>query len=147
MSSLSFYSDIGHCFYLLASSEKHKYYNVSNYMNVEICPASVFDQLRVYVDFGSNPVGFVTWAYVNSIVRYELITFSRALMSDEWNSGSHLFFNDFVAPWGGVRDILDELTRTIFPKEEAFSISRDKRGMVTKVHRWTGKEFGKKRVG
>jgi len=142
-----FYSDIGRCFYLLSFSKKHKHFNASSYMSVEICPARTFSQLRIYNDSESNPVGFVTWAYVDSIVKGELVKFSRALMSDEWNCGSHLFFNDFVAPWGGVREILNELTTTIFPEEEAFSISRDKSGKVVKVHRWIGKAFSKERVG
>ncbi len=141
MSNDNFYRNLGHCFHLLAHSGAHKPFNLAGYMDVEICPANWRGQLRVYENNEKHPVGFVTWAKVNESTKQALIEDSRALYHQEWNSGDHLFFNDFVAPWGGVKEILSDLTSTVFPKEQAFSISRDKEGKTKKVHRWTGKEY------
>lgn len=141
MSADYFYRNIGNCFYLLAHSDTHRNFNLSRYMDVEICPANWLGQLRIYTNVEQQPVGFVTWARVSPEVKEELIVSSRALMFDEWNKGSELFFNDFVAPWGGVRNMLNDMTKNVFPKEEAFSVSRDSNGDVEKVQRWVGKQF------
>lgn len=141
MNSDHFYRNLGHCFHLLAHSNVHKQFNLAGYMDVEICPANWRCQLRVYINDEKHPVGFVTWAKVNESSKQALIDYSRALYYEEWNSGDHLFFNDFVAPWGGVKEILSDLTSNVFPKEQAFSISRDKYGKTKKVHRWKGKEY------
>jgi len=55
-----------------------------------------------------------------------------------------VYFNDFIAPWGGVRDILKDLATNIFADREAFSLSRHVDGKVKKKHRWIGKAFNKK---
>lgn len=141
MSTNNFYRNLGYCFHLLTHSSTHKDFNLADYMDVEICPANWRGQLRVYKNNEKHPVGFVTWAKVNENTKQELIQDSRALYHREWSSGDLLFFNDFVAPWGGVKEILSDLTSTMFPKEQAFSISRDKHGKTKKVHRWTGKEY------
>ncbi|WP_159737633.1 toxin-activating lysine-acyltransferase [Vibrio atypicus] len=141
MGTDNFYRNLGHCFHLLAHSNAHQKFNLAGYMDVEICPANWRGQLRVYENHHKQPVGFVTWAKVSKSTKQELIEDSRALYYHEWNNGDCLFFNDFVAPWGGVKEILSDLTSTVFPKEQAFSIGRDKKGNTKKVHRWTGKEY------
>jgi len=67
----------------------------------------------------------------------------RALFHHEWQQGEQLFFNDFVAPWGGVKQILQDMTSHVFPGETASSFSRYKDGSVKKVGRWIGKEVSK----
>lgn len=141
MRTNGFYRNLGDCFYLLANSDTHKHFRAATYMDVEVCPANWRGQVRVYINADNQPVGFVTWAKVTKCCKQELIDNSRALRHYEWDDGNLLFFNDFVAPWGGVKEILSDLTSNIFPKEQAFSISRDKEGNTKKVHRWVGKKF------
>jgi len=112
-------------------------FNLACYINVEIYPASCYGQLHVYVDEENIPVGFVTWAKVNEITKQALINDNRSLYDEEWNCGEYLFFNDFVAPWGGVKIISSDLKSNLFPNErEAFSIRRDKQGNTKKINHW-----------
>ncbi|NQZ32261.1 MAG: toxin-activating lysine-acyltransferase [Oceanospirillaceae bacterium] len=144
MDKLNSYSQMGICFELLAHSDTHKNYSCASYLDTEICPANWLSQLRIYFNDAKIPVAFVTWAEVSQETEKELIDDSRALYHQDWNAGDNLYFNDFVAPWGGVRDILKDLTSNIFTDREAFSLSRHSDGKVKKKHRWIGKAFIKK---
>ena len=143
MDKLNSYSQIGICFELLAHSDTHKNYSCATYLDTEVCPANWLSQLRIYFNDDQEPVAFVTWAEVCEQTQKELIDDSRALYYQDWNNGDNLYFNDFVAPWGGVKEILTDLTSHIFADREAFSLSRHADGTVRKKHRWIGKAFNK----
>jgi len=143
MDNLNSYSKVGICFELLAHSDTHKHYRCATYLDTEICPPNWLGQLRIYFNDEKLPVAFVTWAEVSKGTEKELVDDSRALYYQDWDAGDQLYFNDFVAPWGGVKEVLQDLTTNIFPEREAFSLSRHADGSVRKKHRWIGKAFNK----
>ena len=57
----------------------------------------------------------------------------------EWQSGEHLLFNDYIAPWGHAKAILKDLRSHVFPNETAFSLGRNPDGSIRKVYQWKGK--------
>ena len=55
-----------------------------------------------------------------------------------WQTGSQLFFNDWVTPDGLVRAALRFCTRDIFPDDVATSLRRHPDASIRKINRWTG---------
>ncbi|RKF17790.1 toxin-activating lysine-acyltransferase [Alginatibacterium sediminis] len=146
MSELDRYQIQGICLELLAQSKQHKHAKLSEYLDLEILPAIEYRQLRIYKNEANQAIGFVTWAWLNQSNLSQLLASNSALNFAQWNSGEILFFNDFVAPYGGVRFILNDLCRNVFPSYKATSFSRNLNGQITKQHYWFGKEYRKNKM-
>lgn len=129
---------LGAMVWLMSHSAYHRQWSAHAF-NVDIVPAVVLNQFRVYHDDNGNPVGFATWAFTSTQVRDGLIARTHTLQFDDWRSGDQLLFNDFVAPWGQGVAIVNDLRTNIFPDREAYSLSRNLDGSIRKVQRWRGK--------
>ncbi len=135
------YAQLGVCYELLAYSNTHNGFRAGRYLNLQLIPPLLSQQFRIYVNEKEEPVGLVTWGWVTALTKKEMIENSRNIRADEWHGGKHLLFNDFVAPWGGVRTIIADLTTNVFLKHKAFSVRRNTDGTVRKVNHWIGKAF------
>jgi cytolysin-activating lysine-acyltransferase len=135
-----FYMQVGQILELLAHSDYHRQHPTIDYCLVEIFPAINCGQVKVYVTPDGKPFGFVTWAWLTQVTEQEILTTGRALRVDEWKCGSHLFFNDWVAPFGSLRQMVHDLRANIFPdQKQASSIRRNANASIRKVNRWWGK--------
>lgn len=130
---------IGMIFSLLVKSEYHRQFTVSYYFQNEIIPPVELNQYKIYLNEQSQPYGFVTWAFINDSVQKDVHKTGGALKRHEWNQGENLFFNDWVAPFGGVRKLINDLTNNVFPDEIATSVRHNEKRQLTKVCRWYGK--------
>ncbi len=137
------YTQLGVCYELLAHSSTHNHFEAGNYLNLQFIPPLIAQQFRIYLNEKSVPIGLVTWGWIPAQTKKEMIETSRNIRPDEWDAGEHLLFNDFVAPWGGVKTIITDLTTNVFPRYKAFSVRRYADGQVRKVNCWIGKEFQK----
>ena len=59
-------------------------------------------------------------------------------IEDEWQSGEHLFFNDWIAPYGNIRSAMHDIATHVFPHHTATSIRRHQDGSIRKINYWQG---------
>jgi len=84
----------------------------------------------------------VTWAWLSDEVRDDIHKSGRVLSKQEWKSGDNLFFNDFVTPYGHLKEVIRDL-KNLFPNEIATSLRRHQDSSVRKVNRWVGVDYYK----
>lgn len=134
------HSALGAMAWLMQHADYHRRWSLQD-INVDIVPAIVLGQYRIYHTPEGEPIGFVTWAYVSEEVKDILIHRRRAMEKVDWNSGDMLMFNDFVAPFGHGRWMVNELRSSLFADEVAFSLRRSHGGGVRKINRWEGTAY------
>jgi len=132
------HSALGAMAWLMKHAEYHRGWDLQA-INIDIVPPIVLGQYRIYRSALSEPVGFVTWAYVSEEVKSALVARLRPMTWSDWNSGELLLFNDFVAPFGHGREIVDDLRSNLFANQVGFSLRRNTSGGVRRVNRWEGK--------
>mgnify|MGYP001545289269 CR=1 FL=1 len=95
-------------------------------LHVWIEPAIDFDQIRVFYNTSGEPVGYVTWAWLDPRARERFIHDPRFLFHpSDWTEGPELWILDFVAPFGHASDMWKQLrTEPRFTETEAFSYLR-----------------------
>lgn len=114
MEHFDIYRKLGNAFELLAYSGLHKDYSIE-YLYREIYLPASLKQMNVYYDSDELPVGFITWASINSIVEGNIENNYTGLSLTEWNCGERLFINDLVCPWGGSHFIVNDIKNRLFP--------------------------------
>ena len=94
---------------LMLLSPIHQRYLVSDIGDI-ITPALDKNQFRIYHK-GANPVAILTWAWLSDEVHEKYKEGNYLLKDDEWNSGKHLWFIDFIAPFGNGSKILADIKK------------------------------------
>lgn len=140
------HSALGAMAWLMQHADYHRRWSL-HAVNVDIVSAIVLGQYRIYHTSEGEPIGFVTWAYVSNEVKDILVHRRRPMTREDWRSGDLLMFNDFVAPFGHGRWIVNELRSTLFADREAFSLKRATDGSILKVFRWQGKSHRQQTQG
>ena len=79
-----------------------------------VLPPVLLDQCRIYFRSGV-PWGYVSWAKVSDAVHERLLRGVAKLAPHEWNSGTHPWLIDVLAPFGTPSELVDEVRRTVFP--------------------------------
>lgn len=138
MVNLDTYQAVGCALELLANSAYHRRFGVGNYLRTEIYPPLRLGFCRYYLNDSDAPSALVTWAWLSESVEQDIHQSGRALRHDEWQSGDRLFFNDWITPFGNLREVVGDMTRVHFPNEVASSLRRNPDGSVKRVNRWTG---------
>ena len=143
MANLDYYTYVGYALELLARSNYHKQHQLGAYFRTEILPAFRNNQVQFYTDKNGAPIGLVTWAWLSSPALKEIHESGRAVAENEWKSGDNLFFNDFITPYGNMKEVLLDFTTNIFPNEVATSLRRRPDGTIRRVNRWIGVNYQK----
>lgn len=138
MVKLDYYASVGYALELLSKSPYHRQHRLGDYFRAEVLPAIWTNQVRFYVTKAYVPTAMVTWAWLSEEVERDVHAKGRALTHPEWKSGTRLFFNDWITPYGNIKDVLRDMTHNIFPDEVATSLRRNPDGTVRRINRWTG---------
>lgn len=138
MVKTDYYAGAGFALDLLARSKYHKQFILGDYFSTEILPALWTNQARFYLTEEDIPTAMVTWAWLSAKVEREIHATGRSLTRQEWKCGNRLFFNDWVTPYNNIREVLHDMTHTVFPNEIATSVRRNCDGSVRRISRWTG---------
>lgn len=136
--SVDLYAGLGYTVELLAQSEYHRRFGLGDYLHVEILPALRQRQARFYLTPEGVPTALVTWAWLSDTVEREVHATGRALLPEEWRCGDRLFCNDWITPYGNIREVVHDMTYDVFPNEFATSLRRNLDGTVRRINRWTG---------
>lgn len=78
-----------------------------------VVPAIGLGQIRVF-HHETVPVAFATWALLNGDVSARFKQGLGRLKPEEWHCGEELWLVELCAPYGGVKDLLDDLINTTF---------------------------------
>lgn len=142
--SIAYHNALGTMMWLMSHADYHSQWPLWS-VDTDIIPTLIHRQSKLYFDEYQNPVGFATWAWLTDEAKVQVLQSTSPLELDQWNTGEHLMFNDFVAPWGHSRHILNDLRENVFPTYRAFSLGRNSDGSIRKVYYWKGTQF-KERV-
>lgn len=135
--TLDYHEALGMMIWLMKHAHYHCQWPLWNVDN-DIFPALIHGQSKLYFDNEQSPLGFVTWAWLDDKSRDQVLANESPLEVDQWNSGKHLMFADFIAPWGHAKDILSDLRVRVFPEYRAFSLGRYRDGRIRKIYYWKG---------
>lgn len=138
--TIGYYEALGMMMWLMKHADYHSQWPLWS-VDTDIVPALLHGQSKLYFDEHQNPVGFATWAWLDDDVKEQLLTNNTPLDVNQWNSGGHLMFADFVAPWGHSKELLNDLRTQVFPDYRAFSLGRHSDGSVRKIYYWKGVRF------
>ncbi len=84
-------------------------------------------------------VAFCTWAWVDDKVDAGIRNSYLDPQRSEWQSGANLWIIDFVSPAKYTHVIIRFLIKSVFincPTSHAYSLKRDKGGIVQKIGKW-----------
>jgi cytolysin-activating lysine-acyltransferase len=79
-----------------------------------VMPALVLGQARLYRNDKNDPISYVSWATVSDEVNERFKSGVARIAPPEWRSGPHLWIFDIVTPFGGAKESLDTLKKTVF---------------------------------
>ncbi len=138
-----FYTILGATTELMAASIYHRHRNLKTYFYFQIFPAIRVGQIKIFFSTNGIPEALVTWAWLKDETIDELLSEQdRSIKEAEWNMGSTLFFNDFIAPYGNMRAFFKYIFVNVFPKEDVgFSIRRNNDGSIRKKNIWYRHKF------
>ena len=105
---------LGSILHLMMHSPLHRMYPVSA-LEDRIIPSLLHNQFRYY-EINGTPIGFVNWAWLSDELESQYCTGHHELALDEWVGGSHLWFPEFMAPFGHASAMVRDLRKTIFQK-------------------------------
>ncbi len=143
MGEKDFYTILGATTELMAASIYHRQRNLKTYFYFQIFPAIRTGQIKIVFSTSDIPEALVTWAWLSDgIIEAMLSDQDEFIKGTEWNSGSILFFNDFIAPYGNMRAFFKHIFINVFPKEDVgFSVRRNNDGSIRKKNIWYRHKF------
>ena len=97
---------IGKIVWLMGQSQAHQAHDVADLHRV-VLPPVAFQQYRIW-ETEDYPVGYMSYALFNEEAEAAFISNSRFMEPEDWKSGDRLWLVDFIAPFGGVREIVRE---------------------------------------
>ena len=138
MVNIDYFASVGYALELLAQSRYHRQHKLDDYFRNQVLPALWAGQCRFYVTQEGAPTAMITWAWLSEDVERDIHASGRSLSHSEWNCGDRLFCNDWITPYGNIRQVVHDMTHNIFPDQIATSLRRNMDGSVRSIKRWTG---------
>ena len=108
---------LGEVIYLLARNPIHRGYSIDDFQT-RVIPALSMNQFRLYRN-QDRPLALMTWAFLSDELDERLRHEEYDLKTEDWNGGDHLWFMDFVAPFGHGKLVIDDFTENVFPDRVA----------------------------
>lgn len=73
-------------------------------------------QQYVLVEQQGRPIFFLSWAWMDEAAEHRYLTRSVVVLPEEdWCNGDRMWFRDFIAPFGYIREMTRLLQDEIFP--------------------------------
>lgn len=140
-SSDTFYRLFGHVIELLSVSNYHKNMKLFVYFWREFLPPYLLGQIRLYVSECDKPIAMVSWAKVSEDIENRLKRTGSSLGKDDWCSGARYFFNDIIAPYNNLRQVVQDVRQNVLPEGTvAIALRRRPDGSVRKVSYGVGRK-------
>ena len=127
------YESLGMMVWMMSHAEYHSQWPLWSLEN-DILPPLLHGQYKLYLDEQQNPIGFVTWAWLTEKAREIVLTGEAVHDFEAWSAGSNLLLNDFIAPWGHAKLIIEQIRSFVFPDQKCFGLRRNPDGSIRKVY-------------
>lgn len=103
---------LGEITWLMTQSPLHKQLFIGD-LEWFAMPAVLLEQFRVW-NGPNSPAAVALWATVSAETEARLEAGGAKLRPDEWRNGDRAWLIDLVAPFGGVDEILADLSQSVF---------------------------------
>ena len=103
---------MGEILSLMIASDFHQPYVIGDFATAILVPIHL-NQFKLYKK-NDVPIGFVSWAFLSDDISHQYGQGKYHLEFSDWRSGDHLWFVDFIAPYGHVRSIIRDLKSNVF---------------------------------
>jgi cytolysin-activating lysine-acyltransferase len=91
-----------------------------------VMPALLLDQAKLYMR-EDVPIAFVSWARLSPEVAERYASPPHQLRPTDWTSGDQYWLTEVVTPFGGAREIFDDLRRAFLPVRWFIRLARRSR--------------------
>jgi len=102
---------VGDVLSLVALSDFHHHWKMHKIKRVFVPPLQI-GQFRIWYH-DSRPSGFCSWAWVSDEILNKLQNENYLMQPEDWQSGSNLWFAEFVAPFGKARGMVKDMRKFI----------------------------------
>lgn len=123
---------------LMSRSKRYHNYPTA-YLCMWIEPALITNQAAIfYRRNDSEPVGFITWAFLSAEVEHRWRRDPRALLHlSDWNEDGNLWIVDFMAAPGFCEDIVEFINENMFKEHAQLHYRRiNINGSIKKICHW-----------
>jgi cytolysin-activating lysine-acyltransferase len=127
---------------LLMVSEFHRKYLIHDIGSVFFPPVHL-NQFRIYKNKLKDPIALITWAFLSKEVEEKYLSQEYILKPQDWKSGNRIWFIDFLAPFGHMRQVSKDIKDNIFPNDCGKSVRVDSNGKIKGIYNWYGKNYRK----
>ncbi|WP_252836342.1 toxin-activating lysine-acyltransferase [Ciceribacter sp. RN22] len=122
---------------LYQASERHRNATVTEFASM-VLPAIHFNQFRIYHDAKGRAVGWISWAYMTAEEGQGYMAGNFDFGTETWIGGEHLWFIDFIAPYGHALKIAADLRTNVFPDQIGFAPDLEAVDGSRRVRRFLG---------
>lgn len=126
----------GEVLYLFQHSPRHKLLTLDEFAR-SVLPAVHFNQFRIYRIEG-RPVGWVNWAWMEDAEAQGYMAGGFDFTIETWINGPHLWFIDYVAPFGHAMTMADDLKRNVFPDQVGYAPDLDDETGSKRIRKFFG---------
>jgi cytolysin-activating lysine-acyltransferase len=126
---------LGHIAWLWSQSPLHAHWPC-HLLQTQVIPALGHQQC-VWVGDGEQPVAYASWALLSDEAQQRYVHNPNALRATDWRSGPHMWWIDWVAPFGHTAAIAAHLRRHVFAHRttRALRVKRDRTvGRIIDLH-------------
>ncbi|WP_371169768.1 toxin-activating lysine-acyltransferase [Aliiroseovarius sp. 2305UL8-7] len=102
-----------------------------------VLPPVHFNQFRIYRT-EQRPIGWVSWAYMSDEDARGYMAGDFDFKISTWNSGEHLWFIDFIAPYGHALKIAEDLKKNVFPNQVGFAPDLEAKDGSKRIRKFFG---------
>jgi cytolysin-activating lysine-acyltransferase len=92
-----------------------------------VMPPLVLDQCKLYLQ-GDAPTAFVSWAKLSPEVVKRYRNAPHRIGAGDWRSGREIWLMDFLVPFGGEQDVLQDLRSTVFAGRNVHQLAPQQEG-------------------
>lgn len=126
----------GDILYLFQHSPRHRVLTLDEFART-VLPAIHFDQFRIYRT-DARPVGWVNWAWMSDAEAQGYMAGDFEFTIDTWVGGEHLWFIDYVAPFGHALRMADDLKQNVFYDQVAYAPDLDEHTGSKRIRKFYG---------
>jgi len=102
---------VGHATWLMTHSRIHRHLFLTD-LDWLVIPAVSLGQYKLWTQDG-RPHGFASWALLGEDAEARIRDGIRRILPTDWQSGETLWLMDFLAPFGGQQELLQELKQNV----------------------------------
>jgi len=132
---------LGEITWLMMQSDTHRYIFVVDLERL-IKPAIQTGQFKIYRNQKGQPIGYVSWAFLSPEVEERFMTVPDQLRPSDWKTGPQPWIIDFLAPFGGTKQFVEDLRINVFPKDTVNSLRPAEDGFGFRKAVWRGVQAG-----